>query len=189
MKWSLPLVAILFLSAPVPVEASSPSASSLFASGSSPSTVSASLAKAVSEDPTLSPDLVVEVVDAFARSLSGEDLGNAVEEIFRALAEIAPESLVSALAAVCSKYPQMAIPAARGAVQGAPNMARFIAETVYASTPTVDIELLSSTIATTAAVDQSLVVGWLDNPLGWSSLPAAAFPGGGGSTRPEPYSN
>lgn len=167
----------------------SPELAQIFAQGSSPESVAQAVAAAVNSDSSLSPDLVVEVVATFARGLSGVALENAVSEIFRVLAESSPKTVVAALAAVSAKYPALAIASAEGASRGNPEIAREVVAAVLAATPEVDQVALATAVADAAGLEYPVVLGWFSDPMGFSSLPTSAFPGGGGSNRPRPYSD
>lgn len=187
------LLALLVAAAPLQhafsQEAGAVAVSQIFARGSSPESVARAVAQAVQSDPSLSPSLVVEAVKTFARTLSGAELENAVSEIFRAVAEAAPECLVAAVAELSAKYPSLAIAAAEGAARGNPDLAREVSAAVLSAAPETDQTALATAVADAASLEYTAVLGWFSDPLGLSSLPTSAFPGGGGSSRPRPYSD
>jgi hypothetical protein len=94
-----------------------------------------------------------------------------------------PESELSA------RYPELAIAAAEGAVRGNPALAREVSAAVLAAAPGTDQSDLATAVADAASLEYTAVLGWFSDPLGMSSLPTSAFPGGGGSSRPRPYSD
>jgi len=197
MRTHLPRIAassLLLIVAPPTVSLSQDpapvTASGIFARGSSPETVALAVASAVQSDPKLSPQLVLDTVDIFARSLSGVDLESAVSEVFRVLAALAPESVVSAVGSVAGKYPSLAVAAAEGAARGNPSLARQVSAAALQAAPETDQSTLATAVADAAALEYPMVLGWLGDPLDWADLPSSAFPGGGGGgSRPLPYSD
>lgn len=183
------LIIAAFPPASISQESASVTASGIFARGSSPEAVALATASAVQSDPKLSPQLVLDVVETFARNLSGVDLESAVSEVFRVLAELAPESVVTAVASVAGKYPALAVAVAEGAARGNPSLARLVSAAALQAAPETDQSTLATAVADAAALEYPVVLGWLGDPLDWAGLPSAAFPGGGGGgTRPRPYS-
>jgi hypothetical protein len=164
------------------------SASRFFTQSSSPESVSAAIASALRENPSMAPGVVVDAVSTFASYLSGKELESAVSFLFSAISTAAPDTVVKSLSAVLEKYPALTLTVVEAVLKAAPQLAREVTETAMLISPETDASKLASVVASSTGQDLPTVEGWLISPDSWVGIPTSGFPGGGGS-RPQPYSN